>query len=189
MRKKNFRPMNTIGNYGEKTMIIFIAGATHTGKTVLAQKLLEKYKYPYLSVDHLKMGLIRSGYTSLTPEDDEELTRFLWPVVTEIAKTAIENRQSLIIEGCYIPPDWKKSFGKEYLKDIRCYFLIMSEKYTNNHFEDIKSHADDIEKRLDDSYLTAEDLISENAENLENCRKYGCDYILIDDKYNVDINL
>ena len=170
-------------------MIIFIAGTTHTGKTALAQKLLEKYKYPYLSIDHLKMGLIRSGYTSLTPEDDGELTRYLWPVVRDIAKTAIENRQSLIIEGCYIPPDWKKDFSEEYLKDIRYYCLIMSEKYIRNHFEEIKSHADDIEKRIDDSYLIAEVLIAKNAANLEYCRKYGCEYILIDDKYNVDINL
>lgn len=31
-------------------MIILITGASHTGKTALAQKLLEKYKYPYLSI-------------------------------------------------------------------------------------------------------------------------------------------
>ena len=170
-------------------MIIFIAGATHTGKTALAQKILEKYKYPYLSIDHLKMGLIRSGYASLTPEDDEELTCYLWPVIREIAKTAIENRQNLVIEGGYIPPDWKKDFGEEYLKDIRYYCLIMSEKYIRNHFEDIKKHADDIEKRLDDSRLTAEDLIAENAANLEYSRKYGCDCILIDGEYDVDIDL
>ncbi len=42
-------------------MIILITGASHTGKTLLAQKLLEKYKCPYLSIDHLKRGLIRSG--------------------------------------------------------------------------------------------------------------------------------
>lgn len=52
-------------------MVILIAGASHTGKTLFAQKLLEKYKYPYLSIDHLKMGLIRSGQTNLTVEDDE----------------------------------------------------------------------------------------------------------------------
>lgn len=28
-------------------MVILIAGASHTGKTLFAQKLLEKYKYPY----------------------------------------------------------------------------------------------------------------------------------------------
>ena len=74
-------------------MIILIAGASHTGKTVLAQKLLEKYKYPYLSIDHLKMGLIRSGNTELTPISDEtELTTYLWPIVREMIKTAIENK-------------------------------------------------------------------------------------------------
>lgn len=66
-------------------MIILITGASHTGKTVLAQKLLERYQYPYLSIDHLKMGLIRSSNTSLTPKDDEELTAYLWPVVREIS--------------------------------------------------------------------------------------------------------
>lgn len=72
-------------------MIVLITGASHTGKTMLAQKLLEKYKYPYLSIDHLKMGLIRSGCTELTPEDDNKLTDYLWQIIREIIKTAIEN--------------------------------------------------------------------------------------------------
>ena len=92
-------------------MIILIAGDTHTGKTLLAQRLLEYYKYPYLSIDHLKMGFIRSGYTKLTPEDDDELTEYLWPIIREIVKTAIENQQNLVIEGCYIPFDWTADFN------------------------------------------------------------------------------
>ena len=70
-------------------MVILIAGGSHTGKTLLAQRLLERYHYPYLSIDHLKMGLIRSGQTRLTPEDDRELTDYLWPIVREMVKTAI----------------------------------------------------------------------------------------------------
>ena len=120
-------------------MIILITGASHTGKTVLAQKLLEKYKYPYLSIDHLKMGLIRSGYTKLTPEDDDKLTEYLWPIVREMIKTAVENKQNLIIEGCYIPFDWEKDFAKEYLDNIRYYCLVMSENYIRKHFDDIKN--------------------------------------------------
>ena len=111
-------------------MIILIGGASHTGKTALAQKLLEKYKFTYLSIDHLKMGLIRSKYIDLTPEDDEKLKQYLWPVVREIIKTAAENKQNLIVEGIYIPFDWKNDFDNEYLKYIRCYFIIM----TNNFF-------------------------------------------------------
>lgn len=100
-------------------MIILITGASHTGKTALAQKLLEKYNYPYMSIDHLKMGLIRSGYTTLTPmSDDKVLTDYLWPIVREMIKTAIENAQNLIVEGCYIPFDWEKDFESEYLENM-----------------------------------------------------------------------
>ena len=115
-------------------MIILITGASHTGKTLLAQKLLEKYQYPYLSIDHLKMGLIRSKNTNLTPEDDDELEAYLWPIVREMIKTAVENKQNLIIEGCYIPSGWEKDFSDKYLNEIRYYCLVMSRKYIERHF-------------------------------------------------------
>ena len=168
-------------------MVILISGCSHTGKTLLAQRLLEKYKYPYLSIDHLKMGLIRSGQTELTPSDDKELLPYLWNIVKEIVKTAIENEQNLIIEGCYIPFDWKEDFDENYLRHIKFLCLIMTAKYINAHFVDIKHHADDIEKRLDDSWLNSEELIYENKKNLKSCRKYGCKYILINDEYKIDI--
>ena len=169
-------------------MIILITGASHTGKTHLAQKLLEKYKYPYLSIDHLKMGLIRSGKTELTPlSDDADLTSYLWPIVREMIKTAIENKQNLIIEGCYIPFDWAKDFTAEYLKKIKYYCLIMSENYIKNHFDDIKKYANVIENRLDDADFTMESAINDNAQVLALAKKHNVNYILIDDKYEIDI--
>ncbi len=170
-------------------MIILITGASHTGKTALAQKLLEKYKYPYLSIDHLKMGLIRSGYTNLTPEDDNELTDYLWPVVREIVKTAIENKQNLIVEGCYIPFDWSRDFDKKYLEHIKYYCLVMSEEYLKNHFADIKKYASAIENRLDDEWCTLESVLEDNARFLELAQQYGVNYILIDRKYEINIDL
>ena len=171
-------------------MIILITGASHTGKTLLAQKLLEKYKYPYLSIDHLKMGLIRSGNTQLTPvSNDTELTDFLWPIVREIVKTAIENRQNLIVEGCYIPFDWKKDFSDEYRKDIRCYCLVMSENYIRTHFNDIKQFASVIENRLDDEDCTLDSVLEDNAHTLLLAKENDLDYILIDGKYSIDMEL
>ena len=168
-------------------MIILIAGASHTGKTLLAQRLLEKYKYPYLSIDHLKMGLIRSGQTSLTPMDDEKLTDYLWPIVREMIKTAIENGQNLIVEGCYIPFDWEKDFASEYRKHIRYRCLVMSRKYIETHFEDIRNYGSVIEQRLDDSDLNPEDLIRDNENALRLCKEHGCDYILVDGSYNIPL--
>lgn len=171
-------------------MIILIAGASHTGKTVLAQKLLEKYGYPYLSIDHLKMGLIRSGNIELTPmSDGKELTGYLWPIVREMIKTAVENRQNLIVEGCYIPFDWANDFEREYLDSIRYYCLGMSENYIRNHFADIKKYASVIEDRMDDEYCTLESVLSDNAQVLELARIHNANVVLIDDKYEIDIDL
>lgn len=171
-------------------MVILITGASHTGKTALAQKLLEKYKYPYLSIDHLKMGLIRSGNTDLTPmTEDDTLTKYLWPIVSEIIKTAIENNQNLIVEGCYIPFDWKKDFTKKYINNIKYYCLILSENYIKNHFDDIKKYACVIENRLNDEYCTFNSVLKDNAYFLELAQKHNLNYILVDDLYKIDIEL
>ena len=171
-------------------MIILITGASHTGKTALAQKLLEKYKYPYLSIDHLKMGLIRSGNTKLTPmSDDKDLTAYLWPIVREMIKTAIENNQNLIVEGCYIPFDWQKDFDSEYLEKIKYYCLVMSEKYIRNHFADIKKYANVIENRLDVEWCTIESVLTDNAKVLALAKKHNVNFILIDDQYEINIDL
>ncbi len=146
-------------------------------------------RYPYLSLDFLKMGLIRSGNTSLTPEDDEALTDYLWPIAREMIKTAVENRQNLIVEGCYIPYDWEKDFDETYRAEIRYRCLVMTQAYIERHFDDIKAFAGTIEMRLDDSWCTKEQVLADNARCLEQCRKYGCPMILIDDKYDVDVVL
>ncbi len=164
-------------------MVIFIGGASHTGKTLLAQKLLERFGYPYLSADHLKMGLIRSGQTALTPMDDDKLTDYLWPILREMAKTAIEICQNLVVEGCYIPQDWYRDFDADYLKEIRCRFLVMTEDYIRTHFADIRSYACAVEQRLDDSGLSMEELIRDNARIRATCREEDC--LLIDGGYDV----
>lgn len=171
-------------------MIVLITGASHVGKTVLSQRLMEKYNIPYFCVDHLKMGLIRSGYTSLTPmSDDAQLTAYLWPVVSEMIKTAIENNQNMIVEGCYIPFDWQKDFDEKYLENIKYICLVMSENYIKNHFDDIKKHASIIENRLCDEWCTKESVLKDNAEILEQVKKHGLSYVLIDEKYELDIEL
>ena len=170
-------------------MVILITGASCTGKTVLAQKLLEKYNYPYLSIDHLKIGLIRSGNTNLTlMSDDRNLTAYLWPIVCEMMKTVIENKQNLIVEGCYIPFDWQKYFDTEYLENIRYCCLVMSEGYIRNHFADIKGYANVIEYRLDDACCTLESVLEDNANMLDLVQEHQANYILIDDKYEINID-
>ena len=166
-------------------MVLLLTGASHVGKTLLAQKLLEKYHYPYLSIDHLKMGLIRSGYTTLNPlSSDEELTAYLWPVVREIIKTAIENDQNLIVEGCYVPFDWAKDFDEADREKIQYRCLVMSEEYLRSHFDQVKQYANAIEKRGCDEY-SLEDALADHAKILKQAEEKGCDAILIEEEYDL----
>ena len=168
-------------------MIILITGASHTGKTLLAQRMLEEYKYPYLSIDHLKMGLIRSGQTSLTPEDDDALTGYLWPIVREMIKTAIENRQNLIVEGCYIPSGWRKDFDNQYLLSIRFICLAMTDEYIDTHLDEIRRHASVIEARLHDTDFTPESLKADNRYYIDSFTRNGEQVKLIETAYEVII--
>ena len=132
------------------------------------------------------MGLIRSGYTDLTVEDDDALTALMWPIVREMIKTAIENEQNLVIEGCYLPFDWRKDFGEEYLLHIRFVCLVMTEAYLRARFDDVRRYANVVENRISDG-LCLEALIRDNAENLARCREHGCEVLLIDDEYQVEL--
>ena len=168
-------------------MIILLSGASHTGKSYIAHKLLEKYGYSVLSLDLMKMGLIRSHQTNLTPEDDDELTVYLWQIVREIIKTAIENHQDLIVEGCYIPANWAQDFDESYRDEIHYACIVMTEYYIDNNFDDIVKYASVIENRQHDDGLSKSWLKQINRKYYEDCRKYGNYVILIDDSYEPEI--
>ena len=165
-------------------MILLLSGASHSGKTLLAQKLMQQYGISHISIDHIKMGLIRSGQTQLTPMDDDKLTDYLWPILREMVKTAVENRQSFILEGCYIPFGWQADFAPQYLEHIRYCCLILSKNYIEQHSDAIRAYACAAEQRLDDSGLDLQQLIAENEQNLAACKAHGLPYILIEDEYN-----
>ena len=67
--------------------------------------------------------------------------------------------------------------------------LVMSNKYITNHFSDIKKYASVVENRMDDENCTIETVLRDNAEILEQCQNYKVNYLLIDDEYQVDIEL
>lgn len=164
-------------------MIILIGGSSRVGKTYLSQKLMERHAIPYVSLDHLKMGFIRSGMTELTVEDDYEMRYFMWPFVVGMIKTAVENGQNLIIEGCYIPAEWRESFEAEYLEHIRSVFIVMSEEYLRRHFDLVTGFENVIERRLTcDADLERLILCSRGFK--EDCIEEGVPYIEIDGEYD-----
>ena len=169
-------------------MIFLITGATHTGKTLLAQKMLEHYRIPYISMDHVKMGLIRTGLINTRADDsDEKLTDAVWPVIREIIKTAVENKQNLIVEGCYVPAGWKHDFAPEYIKEVNFICIVMTEQYIINHFDIIKKHSGAIERRGEDTDFDSCMALSENKRYLTMFSNCNDGLIYINNGYICDL--
>jgi putative acetyltransferase len=169
-------------------MVILISGVSCVGKTLMAQKLLEKYKIPYLSIDHIKMGIYRSNpECGFTPESKEEIiTIKLWPIIKGIIMTNIENNQNIIIEGCYFPENIN-NMDYKYLQKIIFFYMGFSEKYIKNNFiENINGKNNIIENR-EENFLETEEFINhyiiENKINKEKCIKNNIKYFEIDMDY------
>ena len=65
----------------------------------------------------------------------------------------------------------------------------MSDDYIDKNFNEIKKYANIVEKRIDDSWCTKEFLIKENRYNFDMCKKYDCNYVLIDNNYPIEFFL
>lgn len=175
-----------------RLIIVLISGNSKSGKTLMAQKLLEKYKMPYLSIDHLKMGIYRRNvYCGFTPLDSNELIGDkLWPIIREIIKTNIENNQSIIIEGCYILPHHIKELEKPYIDKVISVFIVFSDQYIRQNLESkILRFRSVIEDRgeLDESEYSIVDIINEHNDYRNRCVEAGLNYFEIDKNYENEI--
>lgn len=158
-------------------MVYIIGGSSHVGKTLVAQKLIEKFYCPCISLDKLK--------EEYEEKDDVKLRYVIWPDVAKTIKMAIDKGINLIVEGCYIPENWKEQFTEDELKQIHCKFIVMSEDYIRSHEEDIKKYANVIEKRLHD-VVDLDRLVMCSKNFKKDCQSNGTPLIEISDTYNID---
>jgi len=171
-------------------MIILIGGVGNAGKTCLAQKLLEKYKYPYLSIDHLKMGLYRADKNcGFTPLDSVELIGGkLWPIIKGIIMTAAENGQNLIIEGGYLLPRRISGLDADYLERVVSFYLGFSEAYIEKNYESaILENMRAMEPKDRDDAETKDEFLAENRAQRELCARFGAKYFEMDGEYGAEI--
>ena len=64
----------------------------------------------------------------------------------------------------------------------------MTEEYIKNNYNDIIKYENVIEKRKQQKCVDIKNLIEENKYNLEMCRKLKNNYILIKDKYSINLD-
>lgn len=171
-------------------MIILISAVGSTGKTLMAQKLLERYHIPYLSIDHLKMGLYRGDkHCGFSPSDNTEVIGDkLWPILKGIIMTNIENDQHIIIEGCYILPHYLKDFDISYSEEIISVFLGFSTNYIQENFEEkIVKYRNAVERRSWPEERSMKELIKEHKEFKAQCLQAGVRYFEIENDYDKEI--
>lgn len=148
-------------------MILFLQGASHAGKTTFAKRLARLTGASVVSLDLLKMGLIKSrntDFSGLTPEDDAAIAERLWPIVREMALVADENGQSLIVEGVSLPFGEAGVLARELGEGRAAAFaVVFSEKYIRNHYELICQKASASERRVHQDPPALADLLSDHA--------------------------
>jgi hypothetical protein len=65
----------------------------------------------------------------------------------------------------------------------------MSEGYIKSHFDDIKAYANVIEERLDDDWCTPKSVLADNKAVLALAQKHNLNYILIEDEYEINVDI
>ncbi|MBK1991160.1 adenylate kinase [Campylobacter sp. 2018MI35] len=168
-------------------MIFLIAGESHTGKTLLAQKLLELYHYPYISLDHLKMGFLKGIFPKpFEVDEDIKIAKFLYPIIRSIIQTNLENNQNLILEGIYLYPKYINLLKEEFKSKIKHLNLLFSKEYILKNYELIYEKESVIEKRLASEKIILNELIKDHLKLKEECLKYQCNFLEFKENYELE---
>jgi len=171
-------------------MVILISGASCTGKTNLAKKVMEHHNVNYYSIDHLKMGLYRGNPNcGFTPTDsNEHVGRILWPVLRGIIMTAVENKQDLIVEGAYIFPEYLIDMDSLYLDEIHPVFICFSKEYVEHNYESgIIKYRHVAEERAYEEDWAPEVFIKDHELLRGKCEKLGTKCFQIKSDYELEM--
>lgn len=170
------------GVKGADEMIVLIGGVGHTGKTLLSQRLLEQYRIPSTSLDHLKMGLA-GGFPGcgFGPEDSWKwIGERMAGMVENMLRVCRENGQSILLEGCYLMPEQAK---KEMEKGAAAVFLAFGDGYIDRNFQRILDFENVIERRRFPGDLSLQKLKEENCQIKEACRRAGVPLVEVSEDY------
>jgi 2-phosphoglycerate kinase len=169
-------------------VVILIGGLGSTGKTYLAHRLMIQLEIPYISIDHIMMGIYRSNSKcGFTPQSDHiTIGKILWPLIKEMVKTNIENSHSIIFEGFQLIPELIDKIESPYKEKIISIYLCFTNKYINKYYEDISSFRSVIEKR--DDFDSKEMMILKGTDFIEKYNnKNEC--FLIDNEFEQEIKI
>lgn len=166
--------------------VILIGGVGGTGKTLLAKQLMKKLHIPYVCIDHLMMGMLRSETACGFSVDDsaETIGQAMWPLLVGFIKTNIENQHSIILEGFQLQPELIAQFEEPYRSQLLSVFVGFSEvHFRAGQFAKIEQYRHVVEQRLPETY-DLEMLVQSHQQLQANCQKSEMPFFELDGDYN-----
>lgn len=110
-------------------MLYLIGGASRSGKTTTAKRIVNEAGIPYFSLDYLMMGLA-NGVPELGvhPTEGDFITgQRMWKIVDPMLTAMVENGIDYTVEGVQLLPAFVAEFQQKFAGDVRCCFIGQSE--------------------------------------------------------------
>ena len=164
-------------------MIYIISGASRSGKTLLAKRILKDKGVTYLSLDWLMMGfntgIPEYGIHHLLFPDD--IARRMWSFLKGMIESMIHVKEDCVIEGEAILPELITELVKEHPNHIKVCFLGYADVEVAKKVEEIKTFSngehDWLLKESDEYIIDHTKNMIDHSKMIQNsCRKYGFDY-------------
>ena len=109
----------------ENIMIYILTGIAKSGKSLVANRLIQKYSLPTFSTDYIMMMLVRGNKTlGIDPDgEDEIVANQLRPYINGLIQTMVENKVDYFIEGVHFNPDFARELLDKYPNDVKVLYL------------------------------------------------------------------
>jgi len=124
-------------------MIILISGASHTGKTMLAKRLCERYQIPYKNIEYIKQHMLLSADSdginvgNALESNKYVLSENVWFIVENIVRDGLEKGEGMVLDGNFLPPHRVRALDDVGVISMH---LIFTPEYIEKNYDVILKH-------------------------------------------------
>lgn len=124
-------------------MLYIISGSSRSGKTMIAEKIMEQCKIPYLSIDWLVMGFT-NGIPEYGIHDKlwpNEIAEKIWSFLKAFCENLIWSGTDYVIEGEAVLPELINGLLKKYPDSVKVCYVGYTEVNINDKVKDIYDYS------------------------------------------------
>ena len=164
-------------------MLYLVSGTSRSGKTLIAEKLMEEKQIPYMSLDWLMMGFT-NGMPQLGIHDKlfpDEIAKRLWSFFKAMCESMLYLEIDYIIEGEAMLPELIQELLDKYPDKIKICFVGYTDIDIDQKAQDIKTYStrrgDWLTKESDDYiYEHIDNMVTHSRKIRDGCEKYNMTY-------------